>query len=173
MPYSEEEKTAIMAEARANASAPRFDHTNVVIMTPRKVEPEPERPSRTFTDSEITRMIGQAAADLRNALADQKTEIMEWAESEIESTLDSVDTVAALACNLDDRVISLSGDVSDIKRKAIETDIVNLQSETASLRADLDALRGVVETLANQITELRDDMIDRSAGNVVALKGTA
>ena len=43
---------------------------------------------------------------------------------------------------LDEELISLRGDFSDLKQKAIETDIVNLQADVATLRSDVDSLKG-------------------------------
>ena len=44
-----------------------------------KPPPEPEPPpSRTFTDSQVSRMVQQAAADLRTALVEQREEILSW-----------------------------------------------------------------------------------------------
>ena len=138
---------------------------------PRKAEPEPEpRPSRrTFTDAEVAQLIQRAAEDLRNALADQRAEILEWVDGLlIETTRHYLDEIA----DVGDKVISLTGDVADFKRKAIEADIVNLQSETALLRADLDALKATVEGLVSAIAELRDDIASvERGGNVVVLNG--
>ena len=116
-------------------------------------------------------LIQQAAADLRSALIEQRAEILAWVEGLlIETTRHYLDEIA----DVGDKVISLTGDVADFKRKAIETDIVNLQSETALLRADLDALKATVEGLVSAIAELRDDIASvERGGNVVVLNRSA
>lgn len=116
-------------------------------------------------------LIQQAAADLRSALIEQRAEILAWVEGLlIETTRQYLDEIA----DVGDKVISLTGDVADFKRKAIETDIVNLQSETALLRADLDALKATVEGLVSAIAELRDDIASvERGGNVVVLNRSA
>ena len=172
--FTPEEAAAIMAIAQAEAAAERFDHSNILIMpTPRK-EPEPPARQRGL-DTPLQALIQQAAGDLRAALIAQREEILGWTRKKLAKQRKEIEAVLDGASRLDEQVISLQGDVGDIKRKTIEGDIVDLKSDVAVLRTDIDALKATVEALGNQVAQLSDDVqsIERSGNNVVALRGNS
>lgn len=161
--YTDEEKAAIMAEARANCAAPRFDHTNVIIMKPRpEPVPEEERVSRTFSDTTIQRMVNAVREETANQFATLRAEIEnDVHELLVLTTRHYLDEIA----DVGDKVLSLQGDTSEIRRKFVETDVSSLQADVTSLRADLNALRQIVDALAGEVAALRDDVasVERSA----------
>lgn len=163
--YTPEEVDEILARSRENLRiademlAGRKDPNaweNIIKFTPRRQpEPPPQAP-RTFTDAEVAQLIQRAAADLRQALESQREEILDWTEDLlIKTTRHYLDEF----CSVDDKIISLRGEVSDIKRrKSIEGDVAEQRADIASLRADLSALQSTVEMLASRVATLSDDI---------------
>ena len=110
--YSDEERAAIMREARANIAMvddmrDEFldPHAleNILPFAPRPPKPEPEPPPRMYTDAQVSALIERAASDLRTALTEQREEILEWVEGLlIEISRDRMDDTE----RLDEEVIS-------------------------------------------------------------------
>ncbi|MFY9830969.1 MAG: hypothetical protein WAK69_20705 [Rhodoplanes sp.] len=144
--YTDEEKAAIMAEARNNLAladkllAERHAPLNVLPFVPRK-EPEPEPERRKYTDSVVDRLICGVREETAGQFATLRAEI----------EADVGELYGYVAGELSEILTTTFNTVADefeavhTTKKAIETDILNLQSEVAVLRADMDALRSLVE----------------------------
>lgn len=134
--------------------------------------PSPEPPARL--DIPLQVLIQQAAGDLRAALIAQREEIMGWARKKLRKQREEIEAVLDGASRLDEQVISLQGDVGDIRRKTIEGDLVELRDDVSTMKADIAALTRSVEGLTSELAQLRDtvDTIER-ANKVINLRGAS
>ena len=159
--------------------AERRDPTNLLFMpTPRKEEPEPEPVRRhSLTDTTITRMVESVRAEmagqfgaLRQEIEADVGEVYEYISNELSAVLkETFNTIA-------DEFEHTRLDIKALQSKFLENDVSNLQSENAALRNDVDALKKIVEGLAYEVAQLRDDIagIERGGGGkIVALRGSA